>query len=69
MNELVGNKTAVFISHRLASTKFCDTIAFFDHEGLKEYGSHDELMAKKGSYYEMFMIQGKYYQEGGASLA
>lgn len=64
-NQLVKGKTAIFVSHRLASTKFCDKIAFFDQEGLKEYGSHDELMKKKGSYYNMFLIQGKYYNEGG----
>lgn len=63
-SELVQGKTAVYISHRLASTRFCDHIALFDEEGLKEYGTHEELMAKKGSYYEMFMVQGKYYTEG-----
>ena len=64
-NSLIQGKTAVYISHRLASTKFCDKIAFFDGKGLKEYGSHDELMRKRGSYYEMFTVQGKYYNEGG----
>lgn len=63
-NELVKGKTAIYISHRLSSTKFCDHIAFFDSNGLEEYGTHDELMEKKGKYYEMFLIQGKYYQEG-----
>lgn len=63
-DKLVKNKTAVYISHRLASTKFCDKIALFDGEGLKEYGSHEELMQLKGKYYQMFMTQGKYYQEG-----
>ena len=66
---LVEGKTAVYISHRLASTKFCDKIALFDKEGLQEYGSHEELMAKKGSYYEMFTVQGKYYQEAGEGEA
>lgn len=65
--ELIKGKTAVYISHRLASTKFCDKIALFDNDGLKEYGSHEELMDKKGSYYNMFVIQGKYYNEGGNS--
>jgi len=60
---LIKNKTAIYISHRLSSTKFCDHIAFFDKEGLKEYGTHDELMDKKGEYYRMFTIQGQYYQE------
>lgn len=62
-SSLVQGKTAVYISHRLASTKFCDKIALFDSEGIKEYGTHDELMEKKGMYYEMFLVQGKYYQE------
>lgn len=62
-SDLVEGKTAVYISHRLASTKFCDKIALFDGEGVKEYGTHDELMEKKGMYYEMFVVQGKYYQE------
>lgn len=62
-SSLVEGKTAVYISHRLASTRFCDKIALFDHDGLKEYGTHDELMERRGSYYEMFTVQGKYYQE------
>lgn len=65
-SSLVQGKTAVYISHRLASTRFCDKIALFDADGLAEYGSHEELMAKRGQYYEMFTIQGKYYQEGEA---
>lgn len=62
-SNLVEGKTAVYISHRLASTRFCDKIALFDHDGLKEYGTHEELMERHGSYYEMFTVQGKYYQE------
>lgn len=64
-SSLVEGKTAVYISHRLASTKFCDKIALFDNDGLKEYGSHDELMEAKGEYYNMFTIQGKYYNQEG----
>lgn len=64
-SELTKGKTAVYISHRLASTKFCDAIALFDKDGLREYGSHEELMAKRGEYYRMFTIQGKYYQGEG----
>lgn len=62
---LTQGKTAIYISHRLASTKFCDMIALIDGTGLKEYGTHDELMKQEGEYYKMFVIQGKYYQEGG----
>ncbi len=62
-SSLVEGKTALYISHRLASTRFCDKIALFDADGLTEYGTHDELMEKKGKYYDMFVVQGKYYQE------
>ena len=67
-SELVENKTSIYISHRLSSTKFCDAIALFDKTGLIEYGTHDELMEKQGEYYKMFTIQGKYYQEGGTAV-
>ena len=60
---LADGKTAVFISHRLASTKFCDHIALLDENGLAEYGTHEELMALGGKYYEMFTVQGRYYSE------
>ena len=62
-SSLVAGKTALYISHRLASTRFCDKIALIDAEGLAEYGTHEELMEKKGKYYDMFVLQGKYYQE------
>lgn len=68
-SSLVEGKTAVYISHRLASTRFCDKIALFDANGLAEYGNHEELMEQKGKYYEMFMIQGKYYQKENAEEA
>ncbi len=63
-SSLVKGKTAVYISHRLASTRFCDHIALFDQDGMKEYGTHEELMKLRGSYYEMFTVQGKYYSQG-----
>lgn len=66
-NDLIESKTAVYISHRLSSTKFCDKIAFFTRDGLAEYGTHDELLAQKGGYYNMFMTQGKYYREDGGN--
>lgn len=64
---LTQGKTSIYISHRLASTKFCDQIALIDGTGLKEYGTHDELMAKRGVYYEMFVTQGRYYQDSPAA--
>jgi ABC-type multidrug transport system fused ATPase/permease subunit len=60
---LVGSKTAIYISHRLASTRFCDVIAFFEDGQIKEYGTHEELLEKKGKYADMFNIQAQYYQE------
>ena len=68
-SNMVQGKTAVYISHRLASTKFCDKIALFDKTGLREYGTHEELMAAQGEYYHMFTVQGKYYQENQEEMA
>ncbi|MCR5285884.1 MAG: ABC transporter ATP-binding protein/permease [Treponema sp.] len=62
-NNLAQNKTAVFISHRLASTKFCDRIMFIENGQIVECGSHEELMAQGGKYKEMFDIQSQYYKE------
>lgn len=60
---MVENKTSVFISHRLSSTRFCDKIAMFDNGEVVEYGTHDELMDKNGKYAEMYNIQAQYYRE------
>lgn len=62
-NDMVLGKTAVYISHRLASTRFCDEIAMFDGGEIIEYGSHDELLKKNGRYAEMFEMQAHYYKE------
>lgn len=61
-NELVGGKTAVYISHRLSSCKFCDRIAVFSEGTIKELGTHDELVNREGGIYsEMFHAQAQYY--------
>lgn len=60
-NQMASGKTALFISHRLASTKFCDKIMFLDNGQIAEFGTHEELMAKGGKYKEMFDIQSQYY--------
>ena len=63
-NEISQGCTSVFISHRLASTRFCNRIFFLDGAVLAETGTHDELMAQNGKYREIFDVQSKYYREG-----
>ncbi len=61
-NSLVGGKTAIYISHRLSSCKFCDKIAVFSDDTIKEYGTHEELVdLPDGVYSEMFAAQAQYY--------
>jgi len=55
-NEISANSTSVFISHRLASTRFCDRIFLIDGANFAEVGTHDELMAAGGKYRELFDI-------------
>lgn len=62
-NELVMGKTAVYISHRLSSARFCDKIAVFHNGRIAEYGSHDELIIMKGKYAELFHMQAQYYTD------
>ena len=64
-NKLIDNRTAVYISHRLSSTRFCDHVAMFVDGEMAEYGTHDELLNAGGAYSEMFNVQAAYYVEGG----
>lgn len=62
-NEIVGDKAAIYISHRLSSCRFCDKIAVFDNGHIVQRGSHEELVAEKsGKYYELWHAQAQYYQ-------
>ena len=60
---ILEGKTALFISHRLASTRFCDDIILLENGQIKEQGTHDELMAADGTYADLFEVQSKYYKE------
>ncbi len=62
-DKMVGEKTAIYISHRLSSCRFCDDIAVFDGGRLVQRGSHEELVKdERGKYYELWSAQAQYYQ-------
>ena len=66
-NEMTTGKTSLFISHRLASTRFCDRIIFLADGKIAEEGTHNELLALDGEYAKLYEVQSRYYQEGGDS--
>ena len=63
--DMTEGKTSVFISHRLASTRFCDRIIFLAEGRIAEEGTNEELLKNNGLYAELFAVQSQYYQEGG----
>ena len=63
-NSIVGDKTAIYISHRLSSCRFCDRIAVFDGGSVVQFGTHEELVAdENGKYHELWHAQAQYYTE------
>ena len=60
---VMQGKSVLFISHRLASTRFCDQIILLSEGEIREQGTHEELIKKQGAYYKMFQIQSKYYHD------
>ncbi len=68
-NGMIGDRSAVYISHRLSSTRFCDSIAMFVAGKMVEHGTHEELLAKGGAYAEMFRVQAQYYIEDDDTTA
>lgn len=62
-NVMAKNKTSLFISHRLASTSFCDRIILLENGNITEEGTHQELMGANGTYKGLFDIQSCWYKE------
>lgn len=68
-DQIAGDKTAIYISHRLSSCKFCDEIAVFHEGAVIQRGTHDALVAdERGKYYELWQAQAQYYVETSCSF-
>ena len=63
-NDMTKGRTSLFISHRLASTRFCDRIVLLADGAVREEGTHESLLASGGEYAKLFEVQSRYYQEG-----
>ena len=63
-SDMANNKTSLFISHRLASTRFCDRIILIKDGGIREEGSHKDLLKFNGEYAKLFEVQSRYYKQG-----
>ena len=64
-NSMTQGKSSLFISHRLASTRFCDRILYMEQGRIAEEGTHQSLLDLGGGYAKLFEVQSRYYQEGG----
>ncbi len=62
-NEIIEDKTAVYISHRLSSCKFCDNILVFDKGEVVQRGTHNQLVLLDGKYKDLWLAQAQYYNE------
>lgn len=68
-DKLTAGKTSIFISHRLASTRFCDRVLFLENGKIAEEGTHEELLLQKGRYAKIYEIQSHYYKEDAECTA
>lgn len=69
-NEIIEDKTAIYISHRLSSCRFCDNILVFDHGNVVQQGNHDTLVGDAaGKYHQLWYAQAQYYNEKAAAKA
>lgn len=64
-NSMTQGKSSLFISHRLASTRFCNRIIYMEYGRIAEEGTHQSLLNLGGGYAKLFEVQSRYYQEGG----
>ena len=63
-NEMINGKTAIYISHRLSSCRFCDKIVVFDNGTIVQYGTHDTLVSdENGTYHKLWNAQAQYYKK------
>lgn len=67
-NRIVGTRTAIYISHRLSSCRFCDEITVMENGRIIERGSHKELLKKEGAYQKLWSAQAEYYKENAGKL-
>ena len=63
-DEMTKGKSSVYISHRLASTRFCSRILMLEQGEIQEEGTHEELLRQSGKYAALYEVQSKYYREG-----
>jgi ABC-type multidrug transport system fused ATPase/permease subunit len=68
-DKLIGGKTAIYISHRLSSTQFCNNVALFKDGQVVEYGTHKSLLKEDGEYAKLFKVQAQYYVEENKKTA
>ena len=62
-NDMTGGKSAIYISHRLSSCRFCDEVAVFDEGRIIQKGTHDALISEGGKYAQLWNAQAQYYAE------